>query len=44
MAKIIIAPSAQNDLDEIWHNMSEIDESVAEKFIRELARKFELLA
>lgn len=44
MAKFTIAPSAKKDLDEIWRYISENNETAAEKFIRDLARKFELLA
>lgn len=44
MAKFTIAPSAESDLDEIWYYIAERDDTAAEKFIRELARKFQLLA
>jgi toxin ParE1/3/4 len=44
MAKLTIAPSAESDLDEIWQYLAENNEAAAEKFIRELARKFQLLA
>lgn len=44
MARFRLAPSAQNDLDEIWRYISENNETAAEKFIRELSRTFELLA
>jgi toxin ParE1/3/4 len=44
MAKFTIAPAAESDLDEIWQYIAENNETAAEKFIRELARKFELLA
>jgi toxin ParE1/3/4 len=44
MAKFTIAPSAESDLDEIWQYLDENNEAAAEKFIRELAKKFELLA
>lgn len=44
MAKFTLAPSAATDLDEIWHYLAENNEAAAEKFIRELAAKFQLLA
>jgi toxin ParE1/3/4 len=44
MAKFTIAPAAENDLDEIWHYISEHNEQAADKFMRELAGKFQLLA
>ncbi len=44
MAKYTLAPSARADLEEIWQYISEYSEESANKFIRELASKFELLA
>ncbi len=44
MAKFTLAPSAQIDLDEIWDYISERNEAAANKFIEDLARKFQLLA
>ena len=44
MARFTLAPSARADLDEIWHYISEYNEEAANRFIRELARKFQLLA
>lgn len=44
MAKFTLAPAAIADLDEIWHYIAKNNEAAAEKFIRELVGKFELLA
>ena len=44
MAKFTVAPSAEADLDEIWHYISEHNQEAADKFIRDLAGKFQLLA
>lgn len=44
MAKFTIAPLAETDLDEIWNYISEYNEPAAEKFMRDLAQKFQLLA
>jgi toxin ParE1/3/4 len=44
MAKFTIAPLAEADLDEIWSYISESDEEAADRFIRDLAAKFQLLA
>lgn len=44
MAKFTIAPSAENDLEDIWQYIAERDEEAAGKFIRDLAKKFQLLA
>ncbi len=44
MAKFTTAPLARADLDEIWNYISEANEQAAEKFMRDLAGKFELLA
>lgn len=44
MAKFTIAPLAEADLDEIWHYISEQTEEAADKFIRDMAAKFQLLA
>ena len=44
MAKFTLASSAEADLDEIWHYISEHSEDAAAKFIRDLVAKFELLA
>ena len=43
MPKLTIAPAAQNDLEEIWRYIAEDNESAAEKLIRQLIGKFELL-
>jgi len=44
MANFTIAPSGQFDLDEIWDYISEYNEEAADKFIRDLGAKFQLLA
>lgn len=44
MPKFTISPSAGADLDDIWQYISERDEEAAEKFIRDLIGKFQLLA
>lgn len=44
MAKFLLSPLAENDLDEIWNYISENSEKAASKFIRNLAAKFQLLA
>ncbi|MCA1624063.1 MAG: type II toxin-antitoxin system RelE/ParE family toxin [Acidobacteria bacterium] len=44
MAKFTIAPAAEADLDEIWHYIAEQAEQAADKFMRDLAGKFQLLA
>lgn len=44
MAKFTVAPLADADLDEIWNYISEYNEDAAAKFMRDLARKFQLLA
>jgi toxin ParE1/3/4 len=44
MAEFTIAPLADADLDEIWLYISEDNEPAADKFIRALASKFQLLA
>jgi toxin ParE1/3/4 len=44
MATFTLAPSARAELEEIWHYISEYNEQAADKFIRELAAKFQLLA
>jgi len=44
MAKFTIAPLAEADLDDIWHYISEYNESAADKFMRDFAAKFQLLA
>lgn len=43
-AKFTVAPSGQTDLDEIWYYISEYNEEAADKVIRDLAGKFQLLA
>ncbi len=44
MARFTLAPLAQADLDEIWNYISEYNNQAADKFIRDLAIKFQLLA
>jgi len=44
MANFTITPLAEADLDEIWNYISEYNEPAADKFMRELAKKFQLLA
>lgn len=44
MAKFNVAPLAETDLAEIRHYIAERNEDAADKFIRDLAAKFELLA
>ncbi len=44
MANFAITPLAEADLDEIWNYISEYNEPAADKFMRDLAAKFQLLA
>jgi len=44
MAKFTTAPAAEADLDEIWNYISEANDLAADKFMRDLAGKFQLLA
>lgn len=44
MAQLTLAPSAFADLEEIWLFVSEKNEVAAERLIRKLSEKFELLA
>ncbi len=44
MAKFTLAPAAEADLDEIWNYISDYNDEAADKFMRDLAAKFELLA
>lgn len=43
MEQVIISALAQTDLDKIWDYISEINVEAAEKFIKELGQKFNLL-
>ena len=44
MAKFTVAPSAENDLNEVWRYIADNNEVAAEKFIHQLSRKFQVLA
>ncbi|MCW5961160.1 MAG: type II toxin-antitoxin system RelE/ParE family toxin [Pyrinomonadaceae bacterium] len=44
MPKFTLAPLAKTDLKAIWNYISEFNEQSANKFIRELSEKFQLLA
>ncbi len=44
MADFTVSPLAADDLDEIWHYISEYNEPAADKFMRDLAAKFQILA
>lgn len=44
MAKIIVAPSAENDLEEIWDYFSDKSVDSAKRLIKELGQKFDLLS
>lgn len=42
--KFTTAPLAESDLESIWNYLSEFNERAANQFIRDIARKFDLLA
>ncbi len=44
MPKVITSPLAERDLEEIWDYIAENNEESANKFLRELIKKFYLLA
>jgi len=44
MPKFTLAPLAETDLKAIWNYISEYNEDSANKFIRDISKKFELLA
>ncbi len=44
MPKFTLAPLAEADLEAIWNYISEFNEAAADKFIRDVSKKFELLA
>ncbi len=44
MANFILAPSALDDLNDIWLYIAEDNQEAADKFIRSLTSKFSLLA